>query len=134
MRRNCRSVCHKLGRRATPSWSCPQNPPMECFTRYLFWNLREKLKRNGYFLTHSLSLHLKVCRGHGCRITHNTPQPTEVGQYKNNSCTLKPKTEFSFYQKQYRNLFFFNLSDYFFQKLKLKFFPLSKSGNSMLFY
>ena len=25
-----------------------------------------------------------------------TPQPTEVGQYKNNSCTLKPKTEFSF--------------------------------------
>ena len=30
--------------------------------------------------------------------------------------------------------FFFNLSDYFFQKLKLKFFPLSKSGNSMLFY
>ena len=24
------------------------------------------------------------------------PQPTEVGQYKNNSCTLKPKTEFSF--------------------------------------
>ena len=25
-----------------------------------------------------------------------SPQPTEVGQYKNNSCTLKPKTEFSF--------------------------------------
>ena len=25
------------------------------------------------------------------------PQPTEVGQCKNNSCTLKPKTEFSFY-------------------------------------
>ena len=25
------------------------------------------------------------------------PQPTEVGQYKKNSCTLKPKTEFSFY-------------------------------------
>ena len=25
-----------------------------------------------------------------------TPQSTEVGQYKNNSCTLKPKTEFSF--------------------------------------
>ena len=24
------------------------------------------------------------------------PQPTEVGQYKKNSCTLKPKTEFSF--------------------------------------
>ena len=34
-----------------------------------------------------------------CNITvtlNNTPQPTEVGQYKNNSCTLKPKTKFSF--------------------------------------
>ena len=32
-----------------------------------------------------------------------SPQPTEVSQYKNNSCTLKPKTEFSFNWKQYRN-------------------------------
>ena len=33
-----------------------------------------------------------------------------------------------------QNFFFLNLSDYFFQKLKLNFFPLSKSGNSMLNY
>ena len=61
-----------------------------------------------------------------------SPQPTEHSEYKNNSCTLKLKTEFSFDYNT--DFFFFNLSDYFFQKLKLKFFPLSKSGNSMLFY
>ena len=62
-----------------------------------------------------------------------TPHSNEDFEYINNSCLLKPKTEFSFNKKQYR-IFFLNLSDYFFQKLKLKFFPLSKSGNSMLFY
>ena len=35
-----------------------------------------------------------------------SPQPTEVGQYKNNSCTLKPKTEFSFFIKNSTEFFF----------------------------
>ena len=58
---------------------------------------------------------------------HNTylnrsPQPTEVGQYKINSCTLKPKTKFSFNQKQYRNLIFFEFEWLFFSKIEIEIF------------
>ena len=59
------------------------------------------------YLTFNISLFELFCKKHLILQTYEhanmhqmsqykAPQPTEVGQYKNNSCTLKPKTEFSF--------------------------------------
>ena len=39
--------------------------------------------------------------------TWKPPQPTEVGQYKNNSCSLKPKTEVSLKLKTVQKFNFF---------------------------
>ena len=47
-----------------PVWSCLPFPLDGCFQKLDIRNLREKLKRNSYFLSYLLTLHLKVCSGH----------------------------------------------------------------------
>ena len=49
-----------------PVWSCLPFPLGGCFQKLHFRNLREKLEGNGYFLTYSLTLYLKVHSGQLC--------------------------------------------------------------------
>ena len=43
-------------------------------------------------------------------------------EYKINSALLKPKTEFRFDQKQYKNLKFFEFEQLFFSKIEIEMF------------